>query len=80
MCDDDELFTVLGYKVKSSDMAEVAPKIVQLEQVMCSVEQDGLSRLEPRTTTLPISLWLESMISGLNPMPNFDAFLESSAN
>ncbi|KAH6786528.1 shaggy-like kinase 13 [Perilla frutescens var. hirtella] len=27
-----------------------------------------------------LSSWLESMISGLNPMPNFDAFIESSDN
>ncbi|KAH6827756.1 GRAS family transcription factor family protein [Perilla frutescens var. hirtella] len=83
MCDDDELFAVLGYKVKSSDMAEVAQKIEQLEQVMCSVEQDGLSQLASETTHYnpsDLSSWLESMISGLNPMPDFDSFLESSTN
>lgn len=81
----DELFAVLGYTVKSSDMAEVAQKIEQLEQVMGSVQQDGLSQLVSETTHYnpsDLSSWLESMISGLNPMPDFDSssdpFLESS--
>ncbi|XP_057765931.1 DELLA protein GAI1 [Salvia miltiorrhiza] len=81
-CDaDDELFAVLGYKVKSSDMAEVAQKIEQLEQVMGSVQQDGLSQLASDTTHYnpsDLSSWLQSMISGLNPMPDFDSFLDSS--
>ncbi|KAI3466971.1 hypothetical protein Pfo_023634 [Paulownia fortunei] len=81
----DELFAVLGYKVKSSDMAEVAQKIEQLEEVMGSVQQDGLSQLASETVHYnpsDLSSWLESMISGLNPMPGFDSssdpFLESS--
>ncbi|PIN21752.1 hypothetical protein CDL12_05562 [Handroanthus impetiginosus] len=81
----DELFAVLGYKVKSSDMAEVAQKIEQLEEVMGSVQQDGLSQLASETVHYnpsDLSSWLESMISGLNPMPEFDSssdpFLESS--
>ncbi|KAH6826372.1 hypothetical protein C2S53_003739 [Perilla frutescens var. hirtella] len=83
MCDDDELFAVLGYKVKSSDMADVAQKIEQLEQAMCNVEQDGLSQFASETTHYnpsDLSSWLESMISDLNPMPDFDAFLESFVN
>ncbi|KAI3453141.1 hypothetical protein Pfo_009804 [Paulownia fortunei] len=81
----DELFAVLGYNVKSSDMAEVAQKIEQLEEVMGSVQQDGLSQLASETVHYnpsDLSSWLESMISGLNPMPEFgsssDPFLESS--
>ncbi|KAK6157587.1 hypothetical protein DH2020_011835 [Rehmannia glutinosa] len=81
----DELFAVLGYKVKSSDMAEVAQKIEQLEEVMGSVQQDGLSQMASDTVHYnpsDLSSWLESMISGLNPMPEFDSssdpFLESS--
>ncbi|KAK6134197.1 hypothetical protein DH2020_032053 [Rehmannia glutinosa] len=81
----DELFAVLGYKVKSSDMAEVAQKIEQLEEVMGSVQQDDLSQMASDTVHYnpsDLSSWLESMISGLNPMPEFDSssdpFLESS--
>ncbi|KAG6391613.1 hypothetical protein SASPL_149369 [Salvia splendens] len=76
-CDaDDELFAVLGYSVKPSDMADVAQKIEHLEQVMCSVENDGLSQLASDTTHYnpsDLSSWLESMISGLNPTPDFDS-------
>ncbi|KAK6122391.1 hypothetical protein DH2020_043833 [Rehmannia glutinosa] len=81
----DELFAVLGYNVKSSDMAEVAQKIEQLEEVMGSVQQDGLSQLASDTVHYnpsDLSSWLESMISGLNTVPEFDSssdpFLESS--
>ncbi|KAG8382743.1 hypothetical protein BUALT_Bualt05G0109000 [Buddleja alternifolia] len=82
-CDaDDELFAALGYKVKPSDMASVAQKIEQLEEVM---EQDGLSELASDTVHYnpsDLSSWLQSMISGLNPLPEFDSasdpFLESS--
>ncbi|KAG8366736.1 hypothetical protein BUALT_Bualt17G0110400 [Buddleja alternifolia] len=85
---EDELFAVLGYKVKSSDMAEVAQKIQQLEQVMGSVQQDGgLPQLASDTVHYnpsDLSSWLESMITGLNPIPEFDSsassdlFLDSS--
>ncbi|KAK4400055.1 DELLA protein GAI1 [Sesamum angolense] len=82
---DDEHFAVLGYNVKCSDMAEVAQKIQHLEQVMGSVQHDGLSHLASETVHYnpsDLSSWLESMISGLNPMPEFDSssdpFLESS--
>ncbi|CAI9755987.1 unnamed protein product [Fraxinus pennsylvanica] len=71
----DELFAVLGYKVKSSDMAEVAQKLEQLEEVMGSVQQDGLSQIASDTVHYnpsDLSSWLESMISELNP--NFDYF------
>ncbi|KAL6539060.1 DELLA protein gai1 [Orobanche minor] len=81
----DELFAVLGYQVKSSDMEVVAQKIEQLEEVMGGVQQDGLSQLASDTVHYnpsDLSSWLESMISGLNPMPEFesssDPFLESS--
>ncbi|KAG6389858.1 hypothetical protein SASPL_151332 [Salvia splendens] len=83
LCDaDDELFAVLGYSVKPSDMADVAQKIEHLEQVMCSVENDGLSQLASDTTHYnPSDLfsWLESMISGLNPTPDFDSAVNRMA-
>ncbi|KDP38079.1 hypothetical protein JCGZ_04722 [Jatropha curcas] len=71
----DELLAVLGYKVRSSDMAEVAQKLEQLEEVMCNVQEDGLSHLSSETVHYnpsDISTWLESMLSELNPNPNFD--------
>ncbi|CAN4123329.1 unnamed protein product [Withania somnifera] len=70
----DELLAVLGYKVKASDMAEVAQKLERLEQVMGSVEQDNLSFLASETVHYnpsDLSSWLESMISELNPQDPF---------
>ncbi|XP_050232223.1 DELLA protein GAI-like [Mercurialis annua] len=69
----DELLAVLGYKVRSSDMAEVAQKLEQLEEVMCSVQEDGLSQLASETVHYnpsDLSSWLETMLSELNPNPN----------
>ncbi|KAL3510553.1 hypothetical protein ACH5RR_029954 [Cinchona calisaya] len=66
----DELLAVLGYKVKASDMAEVAQKIEQLEEVLGNAENDGLSYLASETVHYnpsDLSSWLESMISELNP-------------
>ncbi|XAR63650.1 hypothetical protein NMG60_11023670 [Bertholletia excelsa] len=72
----DELLAVLGYKVKASDMADVAQKIEQLEQVMGHAQEGSLiSHLASDTVHYnpsDISSWLESMISELNPLPNFD--------
>ncbi|KAL2489369.1 DELLA protein RGA [Forsythia ovata] len=58
-------------------MAEVAQKLEQLEEVMGSVQQDGLSQIASKTVHYnpsDLSSWLESMISELNPVPNFDSF------
>ncbi|KAE8699006.1 DELLA protein GAI1 [Hibiscus syriacus] len=75
-CGMDELLAVLGYKVKTSDMAEVAQKLEQLEEVMCNVQDDGISHLASETVHVnpsDLSTWLESMLSELNP-PSFDPF------
>lgn len=75
----DELLAVLGYKVKSSDMAEVAQKIEQLEEAMCSAQHDNLSQLASDTVHYnpsDLSTWLESMLTELNPPPNFDSVME----
>ncbi|KAG8634760.1 hypothetical protein MANES_17G080200v8 [Manihot esculenta] len=72
----DELLAVLGYKVRSSDMAEVAQKLEQLEEVMGLVQEDGLSHLASETVHFnpsDLSTWLESMLSEFNPNPNFDS-------
>ncbi|XP_059649541.1 DELLA protein GAI1-like [Cornus florida] len=76
----DELLAVLGYKVKSSDMAEVAQKLEQLEQAMGNAQEDGLSDLVSDTVHYnpsDLSTWLESMISELNPLSNSDPFFTS---
>lgn len=76
----DELLAVLGYKVKSSDMAGVAQKLEQLEEVMGNVQEDGLSHLASETVHYnpsDISNWLENMLSELNPNPSpFDPSLQ----
>ncbi|KAA8532555.1 hypothetical protein F0562_032629 [Nyssa sinensis] len=72
----DEFLAVLGYKVKSSDMAEVAQKIEQLAEAMGNVQEDGLSLLASETVHYnpsDLSSWLESMITELNPLPGFDS-------
>ncbi|KAI4313763.1 hypothetical protein L6164_026718 [Bauhinia variegata] len=69
----DELLAVLGYKVRSSDMAEVAQKLELLEEAMGSV-QDGISQLASETVHYnpsDLSTWVKSMLSELNPTPNF---------
>ncbi|KAK6931602.1 Transcriptional factor DELLA, N-terminal [Dillenia turbinata] len=88
----DELLAVLGYKVRSSDMAEVAQKLEQLEEVMVHAQEDGLSHLASETVHYnpsDLSNWLETMISELNlpsiapshPQPFIDdsAFLSDSS-
>ncbi|KAF3659306.1 DELLA protein GAI1 [Capsicum annuum] len=70
----DELLAVLGYKVKESDMAEVAQKLEQLERVMGNVQQDNLTFLASDTVHYnpsDLSTWIQSMISELNPQHPF---------
>ncbi|XP_031271042.1 DELLA protein GAIP-B-like [Pistacia vera] len=69
----DELLAVLGYNVKSSDMAEVAQKLEQLEEAMCSVQVDGFSQLASDSVHYDpsnLSTWLEGMLSEFNPDPS----------
>lgn len=79
----DELLAVLGYKVRSSDMAEVAQKLEQLEEVMGSVQQQGggLSELASETVHYnpsDLSTWLESMLTELNPTSDFDSVMAAA--
>ena len=77
----DELLAVLGYKVRASEMADVAQKIEQLEEAMDSV-QDGISQLSTETVHYnpsDLSTWLESMLTELNPSPNFDPMSAAAA-
>ncbi|XP_076920941.1 DELLA protein GAI-like [Bidens hawaiensis] len=61
----DELLEVLGYKVKSTDMADVAQKLEQLEMVM---SEDGNLHLSDTVHYNPSDLsgWVQSMLSELN--------------
>ncbi|KAJ4878021.1 DELLA protein RGA [Raphanus sativus] len=66
----DELLAVLGYKVRSSEMAEVALKLEQLETMMGTVQEDGLSNLATDTVHYnPSELysWLDNMLTEFNP-------------
>ncbi|KAG9153692.1 hypothetical protein Leryth_005822 [Lithospermum erythrorhizon] len=78
----DELMGVLGYKVKSSDMTQVAQKLELLEEAMGSVEQDGLLLSHFGSETVhynpsDISSWLETMLSEFNS-PQNDPFFSLS--
>ncbi|PRQ45584.1 putative transcription factor GRAS family [Rosa chinensis] len=66
----DELLAVLGYKVRSDDMADVAEKLEQLEMVMGSAQQDGISQLSDTVHYNPSDLsgWLQTMLMELNPI------------
>ncbi|KAK1410637.1 hypothetical protein QVD17_37174 [Tagetes erecta] len=62
----DELLEALGYKVKSTDMADVAHKLEQLEMVMG--EDGGVLQLSDTVHYNPsdLSSWYQSMLSELN--------------
>ncbi|KAG8062282.1 hypothetical protein GUJ93_ZPchr0003g17725 [Zizania palustris] len=76
----DELLAALGYKVRSSDMADVAQKLEQLEMAMGmggvsapGAADDGfVSHLATDTVHYnpsDLSSWVESMLSELNAPP-----------
>ncbi|XP_014495976.1 DELLA protein GAI [Vigna radiata var. radiata] len=68
----DELLAALGYKVRASDMADVAQKLEQLEMVMGSAQEEGISHLASDTVHYdPTDLhsWVQSMLAELNPEP-----------
>ncbi|KAL6637697.1 hypothetical protein ACP70R_025269 [Stipagrostis hirtigluma subsp. patula] len=76
----DELLAALGYKVRSSDMADVAQKLEQLEMAMgmggvggAGAADDGfVSHLATDTVHYnpsDLSSWVESMLSELNAPP-----------
>ncbi|KAL3527465.1 hypothetical protein ACH5RR_012121 [Cinchona calisaya] len=64
----DELLAVLGYKVKSSDMAKVAQNLEQLERMMRTNTEDGISQLSDTVHFNPSDLsgWVQSMLSEYN--------------
>ena len=58
----DELLAVVGYKVRSSDMAEVAQKLERLEEAMGNVQDDlpEISNDVVHYNPSDISNWLET--------------------
>ncbi|KAF8378612.1 hypothetical protein HHK36_029960 [Tetracentron sinense] len=65
----DELLAVLGYKVRSSEMVDVAQKLEQLEMMMENNQDDGISHLASDTVHYnpsDLATWLESMLCELN--------------
>ena len=79
----DELLAVLGYKVRSSDMADVAQKLEQLEMVMGTAQEDGISHLSCDTihyNPSDLSGWVQSMLTELNnpATANLDPVLANS--
>ncbi|EER93592.1 hypothetical protein BDA96_01G126200 [Sorghum bicolor] len=77
----DEMLASLGYKVRSSDMADVAQKLEQLEMAMgmggvggagATADDGFISHLATDTVHYnpsDLSSWLESMLSELNAPP-----------
>lgn len=69
----DELLAAMGYKVRSSEMADVAQKLEQLEMALDTAQEDGISHLASDTVHYdPTDLcgWLQSMLSELGNSPN----------
>uniref|UniRef100_A0A2P2KNQ7 DELLA protein n=1 Tax=Rhizophora mucronata TaxID=61149 RepID=A0A2P2KNQ7_RHIMU len=78
----DELLEVLGYKVRTSDMAEVAQKLERLEEAMGHGQEDGLSLLASDAVHYnpsDLSAWLGSMLSELNPNTSSDPISAAAA-
>ncbi|CAI9293571.1 unnamed protein product [Lactuca saligna] len=77
----DELLVVIGYKIKSCDMADIAQKIKHLEGVL--ENDDGLSQLASNSIHYNHS-HLKSMICELNPTnrPSVidDSFVNNTAS
>ncbi|KAK1374666.1 DELLA protein GAI [Heracleum sosnowskyi] len=66
----DELLAVLGYKIKSSDMADVAEKLQHLEEAMGQAQLQEISQLGSDTVHYnpsDLNSWLNSMIDEFNP-------------
>ncbi|RXH70307.1 hypothetical protein DVH24_007563 [Malus domestica] len=74
-----QLLAVLGYKVRSSDMADNSHKLEKLEEFTGCVQEDGLSLLASDTVHYNpsnLSTWVESMMSEINvPPSNFDPLM-----
>ncbi|XP_047321243.1 DELLA protein GAI-like [Impatiens glandulifera] len=81
----DELLAVLGYKVKSSDMAEVARKFERLEMMMMGTadQEDGFSLLNNDTVhynPADLSGWAQSMLELNGGGGGFDVIQTSNSS
>ncbi|KAG9129151.1 hypothetical protein Leryth_006417 [Lithospermum erythrorhizon] len=79
--DMDELLAVLGYKVKSSDMVDVARNLEKLDILMCNnnTPEDDISHLSNDTVHYnpsDLSGWVNSMLVELKPTNNTSTNLE----
>ncbi|GMJ06819.1 hypothetical protein HRI_004351100 [Hibiscus trionum] len=75
--DMDVLLAILDYKVRSSDIEDVAQKMQHLEMVMGTAQEDGISHIAYDTVHYnpsDLSSWVRSMLTGLNnpPTPDLD--------
>ncbi|CAD5331962.1 unnamed protein product [Arabidopsis thaliana] len=70
----DEFLAVLGYKVRSSDMADVAQKLEQLEMVLSNDIASSSNAFNDTVHYNPSDLsgWAQSMLSDLNYYPDLD--------
>ncbi|XP_020222700.1 DELLA protein GAI1 [Cajanus cajan] len=78
----DELLAVVGYKVRSSDMAEVAQKLERLEEAMGNV-QEGISDLSNDVVHYnpsDISNWLETILSNFDTLSPEDPEKDSASS
>ncbi|KAM7519800.1 hypothetical protein LguiB_018762 [Lonicera macranthoides] len=65
----DELLAVLGYKVRASEMADVAQKLEQLEMAMGTTMEDGINHLSTDTVHYnpsDVFGWVQNMLTELN--------------
>ncbi|KAG4999741.1 hypothetical protein AAZX31_08G093400 [Glycine max] len=78
----DELLAVVGYKVRSSDMAEVAQKLERLEEAMGNVQDDlpEISNDVVHYNPSDISNWLETMLSNFDPLPSEEPEKDSASS
>ncbi|KAL3020157.1 hypothetical protein AAZX31_05G129600 [Glycine max] len=78
----DELLAVVGYKVRSSDMAEVAQKLERLEEAMGNVQDDltDLSNDAVHYNPSDISNWLQTMLSNFDPLPSEEPEKDSASS
>lgn len=78
----DKELASMGYSVKSSDLLQVAQRLEQLEMVMCSAQEDGISHLSSEAVHYnPSDLagWIESMLTELNVPNTADHHLDQSS-
>ena len=66
----DELLAAMGYKVRSSEMADVAQKREQLEMAPDTTWEDRISHNTVHYDLMVFYGWLQSMLFELRNSPN----------